>query len=202
MQPAVRFVREKPHGVSGGVAHGYACHGQMPSDEHSGAHTAELVALSVGEKSAASLRWAHCESLQPQCLKHSWVRLLLEKPHGASGRVVQSDGAHGQMPSDEQTGAQRSASVPPTGAKVSLPVKYAQWSSVQPQCWKQVAVRFVVEKPQGASGAVGQSEGAHDHMPSVAHFAAHRSAAVPSALPTGAPVSDTAHWGSAQPQSW
>jgi hypothetical protein len=38
MQADVRFVFEKPQGESGGVAQVSGCHGQMPSDEQSGAH--------------------------------------------------------------------------------------------------------------------------------------------------------------------
>jgi hypothetical protein len=59
----------------------------------------------------------------------------------------------------------------------------------------------VVEKPQGASGAVGQMLGAHDQMPSLVHFAAHRTAPDSSELPSGAPVTDVVQYASEQPQS-
>jgi hypothetical protein len=155
MQPAVRFVGENPHGEAGGVAQTDGCHGQMPSDEQSGAHCAALVALAFRLKISASLNTAHCESVQRQYSQQASVRLVDEKPQGAAGAVGHSEGAQDQMPSAVHVGAQSCAPVRselPSGAPVTDVVQRA---SVQAQCCQQAVVRFLVENPQGAGGAVG-----------------------------------------------
>jgi hypothetical protein len=155
MHSAVRFVRENPHGESGGVAQTFGCHGQMPSDEQKGAHCAALVALALRLKISSSLNTAHSESVQRQSPQQASVRLVVEKPQGASGLVGQSEGAHDQMPSLAHVAAQRSAPVPselPSGSPVTDVV---QRVSVQLQSCQQAVVKFVVENPQGAGGAVG-----------------------------------------------
>ena len=130
------------------------------------------------------------------------VTLVLEKPHGEYGGVAQTVGCHGQMPSDEQSGAHCAALVALLfRLKISASLNTAHSESVQRQCSQQASVRLVDEKPQGASGAVGQSEGAQDQMPSAVHFGAQRSAPVPSELPSGAPVTDVVHRASVQSQS-
>ena len=155
MQPAVRFVAENPHGEAGGVAQTDGCHGQMPSDEQSGAHCAALVALAFRLKISSSLNTAHSESVQRQCSQQASVRLFDAKPQGASGAVGQSEGAQDQMPSVVHFAAQSSAPVRselPSGAPVTDVVHRA---SVQSQSCQQAVVKFVVENPQGAGGAVG-----------------------------------------------
>lgn len=155
MQAVDRFVREKPHGESGGVAHVTGCHGHMPSDEQNGAHCSALVALPLRLKISSSLGAAHFESVHLQCSQQGSVRFVVEIPHGASGSVGHSDGAHDQMPSVAHLSAQRTApemSVLPSGAPATDIVHSA---SVQSQSCQHAVVRFVVEKPQGAGGAVG-----------------------------------------------